>query len=149
MRKIIDEFKAFIARGNVLDMAIGVIMANAVGKITTSLVNDVIMPITGMFAGSADLSKLNICIRKAQYNAAGELVKEQINIGLGTFISTILDFLIVAFIIFLIVRSINSAHEKFAKLKEKELEREKEHKGPSVEELLTQILEEQKKKNKL
>ena len=63
MRKIIDEFKAFIARGNVLDMAIGVIMANAVGKITTSLVNDVIMPITGMFAGSADLSKLNICIR--------------------------------------------------------------------------------------
>lgn len=145
MKKIIEEFKMFIARGNVTDMAIGVIMANAVGNVTTSLVNDVIMPIIGVFAGSTDLSKLNICIRKAEYSATGELIREAVNIGIGTFLATIFDFIIIAFILFLIIKSLNSAHERFIRLQEKE----REHNTPKVEELLSQILEEQKKKNKL
>ncbi|MBQ7743415.1 MAG: large conductance mechanosensitive channel protein MscL [Lachnospiraceae bacterium] len=142
MKKIIDEFKTFIMRGNVLDMAIGVVMATAFGKITTSLVNDVIMPIVGKFTGGVDLSKLNICIQEAKYNELGEVISEPVNIGIGTFISTIIDFIIIAFIIFMVVKAINIASEKLIKKEEAEAKAE----GPTEKELLANILEEIRKK---
>ena len=141
MKKIIEEFKAFVLRGNVFDMAIGVVIATSFGKITTSLVNDIMMPIIGQITGGIDLSKYVICIQKAEVNELGEVIKEPVNIGIGIFISTIIDFIIVAFVIFVIIKAINVANEKLMK---KKAEEEKK-KGPTTEELLTDILEELKK----
>ena len=97
-----SEFKEFIMRGNVLDMAVGVIIASAFGKITTSLVNDVILPAVGSLLGKVDLSELNIDLREAVMD--GEtVVTPAVQIGIGTFLVTIIDFLIFAFVVFLIV----------------------------------------------
>lgn len=106
------EFKEFIARGNVLDMAVGVIIATAFGKITTSLVNDVFMPFIGWIIGEIDLTQLNITLTEAVVNEAGEVTTPAVVIGIGTFISTIIDFILVAFIIFLVVKFFNKAKEK-------------------------------------
>jgi len=146
------EFKEFIMRGNVLDMAIGVIIASAFGKITTSLVNDVFMPLIGWIIGDFDLSKLNIVLSPAVTDAAGNITKNAVTIGIGTFIVTIIDFLIIAFIVFMVIKTINKAQElaeKALKKKEEEAVEEikEEVKAPTTEELLTQILEEIKKKN--
>ena len=142
MKKIIEEFKTFILRGNVFDMAIGVVIATAFGKITTSLVNDIIMPIIGQLTGGIDLSKYVICIQKAQLNELGEVVKEPVNIGIGAFVSTVIDFIIIAFVIFLVIKSVNAAAEKLNIKKEEEAK----EKGPTTEELLTEILQELKKR---
>ena len=83
----IGEFKEFISKGNVLDMAIGVIIATAFGKITTSLVNDVFMPFIGWLIGGVDLSKLNITLEEAEIDAAtGEIAKEAVVMGIGSFL---------------------------------------------------------------
>lgn len=111
MKKLISEFKDFIMRGNVLDMAIGVIIASAFGKITTSLVNDVFMPVIGCVIGGVDLSKFNILIKKAVVEN-GEVVKDAVVIGIGTFLSTVIDFIIVAAIVFAIVKLFNAFHKK-------------------------------------
>ena len=142
-----SEFKEFIMRGNVLDMAVGVIIASAFGKITTSLVNDVIMPAVGSLLGKVDLSELNIVLREAVMD--GEtVVTPAVQIGIGTFLVTIIDFLIIAFVVFLIVKCFGKAKEiadaKLNKTKEEEVE-VIEEKAPTTEELLTQILAEIKK----
>ena len=100
-----SEFKTFISRGNVVDMAVGVIIGGAFGKIVTSLVNDVLMPVIGVFLGGLDFSDLSIKVGDA-------------TIKYGSFIQTIVDFLIVAFCIFLIV----TLFESFKKKKEEETE---------------------------
>lgn len=100
-----SEFKTFISRGNVVDMAVGVIIGGAFGKIVTSLVNDVLMPVIGVFLGGLDFSDLSIKVGDA-------------TIKYGSFIQTIVDFLIVAFCIFMIVK----LFESFKKKKEKETE---------------------------
>ena len=111
MKKILKEFKDFIARGNVLDMAIGVIIAGAFGKITTSLVNDVLMPTIGWITGSRDTTGLNIVVREAVMD--GEtVVQEAITIGFGTLLGTIIDFLLVAMVVFAIVKAMNVAKAK-------------------------------------
>ena len=136
-----SEFKEFIMRGNVLDMAVGVIIASAFGKITTSLVNDVIMPAVGSLLGKVDLSELNIVLREAVMD--GEtVVTPAVQIGIGTFLVTIIDFLIIAFVVFLLVKCFGKA--KLNKTKEEEVE-VIEEKAPTTEELLTQILAEIKK----
>ena len=117
MKKILKEFKDFIARGNVLDMAIGVIIAGAFGKITTSLVNDVLMPTIGWITGSRDTTGLNIVVREAVME--GEtVVQEAITIGFGTLIGTIIDFLLVAMVVFAIVKAMNAAKAKAKKEEE-------------------------------
>ena len=83
MKKFIAEFKEFISRGNVMDMAIGVIIATAFGKITTSLVGDVFMPLIGWLIGDIDLTQLNITLSPAVLNEAGEVTKEAVVIGTG------------------------------------------------------------------
>ena len=144
MKNFIKEFKEFIAKGNVLDMAIGVIIAGAFGKITTSVVNDILMPIIGaIFGGSSLKDSLNITLQPAVLDEAGEVVKEANVLGLGNLITFIIDFIIVAFICFLIVKAFNKAREAAAK---KEEPKEEAPAGPTTEELLAQILEELKAK---
>ena len=93
------EFKTFIARGNVIDMAVGVIVGGAFSNITTSLINDIIMPILGIFTSSITFADLSI--------EAGEAV-----IAYGNFIQAVVNFLVMAFVVFCLVRAINSFHRK-------------------------------------
>ena len=137
MKKIIAEFKEFISRGNVMDMAIGVIIATAFGKITTSLVNDVLMPFISWLVGARDMSALNLLVRPEVLNDAGEVVQESITIGFGTLLGTVIDFILVALVVFAIVKAANMARARLEKQKEAEEEAAPE---PSNEEkLLTEI----------
>ena len=104
--KLFDEFKAFVMRGNVLDMAVGVIVGGAFGKIVTSLVNDIFMPIIGMIIGNVDFSSLEIKL--------GEPVEgvEQAAIRYGAFIQEIVNFLIIALCIFMVIKVINKLQKK-------------------------------------
>ena len=120
MKKIINEFKAFIARGNVMDMAVGVIVATAFGKITTSLVNDVFMPFISWIFGTRDMTALNLVVRPEVLNDAGEVVQTAITIGFGTFVATIIDFLLVAMVVFMVVKAMNTAKAKLEKKQEEE-----------------------------
>ncbi|MBQ7874200.1 MAG: large conductance mechanosensitive channel protein MscL [Oscillospiraceae bacterium] len=112
MKKFIEEFKTFIAKGNVLDMAVGVIIATAFGKITTSLVNDVFMPFIGWLIGDIDLTELNIVLSPEVLNEAGEVMTPAVVVAIGTFLSTVIDFILIAFVVFLIVKAFNTAKEK-------------------------------------
>ena len=150
MKKLAEEFKAFIMRGNVLDMAVGVIIATAFGAITTTLVQKVLMPLIGCIFGGIDLDKLNIVLKEAVMNGE-EVVKEAVVMEIGTFITAIINFIIVALIVFLIVKAFNKARAvaEAKKKKEEEAEaepEEEEEPKPTTEELLQQILEELQKK---
>ena len=122
MKKFIEEFKTFIAKGNVLDMAVGVIIATAFGKITTSLVNDVFMPFIGWIIGDVDLTEMNIVLSPEVLNEAGEVATPAVVMAIGTFISTIIDFILIAFVVFLIVKAFNKAKEKAEEKKKAEEE---------------------------
>ena len=103
------EFRQFIARGNVLDMAVGVIIGGAFGKISTSLVNDILMPLLSLLTGGADFSQWQWVLREAVYDAGGNEVRAAVAINYGSFLSTILDFLIIAFAVFCLIKAINPA----------------------------------------
>ena len=141
MKKFLSEFKEFALRGNVLDMAIGVVIGGAFGKITTSLVNDVIMPLVGMLIGGIDLSQLDIVLKPAVMNG-DEVVTAAVTLGIGTFLTTIIDFILVALVIFLMIKAINRFHKK-----KEEAPGPEEPKGPTSEELLTEIRDLLKEKN--
>ena len=143
MKKLIEEFKKFIMRGNVLDMAIGVVIATAFGKITSSLVNDLLMPFISWICGSRDMSALNIVLRPAKV-VNGEMVNEAIIFGLGSFVGTVIDFLLIALVVFLILKAFNKASELSHRKAEEEAQAQPPK--PTAEELLTQILEEIKSK---
>ena len=104
--KFIREFKEFAMRGNVMDMAIGIILGAAFGKIVSSLVNDVIMPPIGLLIGGVDFSDLSIVMKEAVGDTAA------VKLNYGSFIQVIIDFLIVAFAIFLLIKSLNSLKKK-------------------------------------
>ena len=148
---LIAEFKEFIMRGNVIDMAIGVIIAGAFGKITTSLVNDVFMPFLGWIIGDFDMTQLNLILVEEVKNAAGEITTPAVVIGFGSLISTVIDFLLIALIIFAIIKVFNTAKNlaeaKLLPKKEEETPAEEEVKAPTTEELLSEILAEIKKGN--
>ena len=105
------EFKEFIARGNVMDMAVGVIIGGAFGKISTSLVNDVIMPAVSMLTGGVDFSGWKIVLKEAVIEN-GEEIAAAVTINYGSFLATILDFLIIAFAVFCLIKGINAMHRK-------------------------------------
>lgn len=110
---MLKEFKQFAMRGNVLDMAIGIIIGVAFGKIVTSLVNDVIMPPIGVLLGKVDFSNLFINLSGTPYDwLAAAKEAGAATIAYGVFLNTVLDFLIVAFVIFLIVRQVNKLKRK-------------------------------------
>ena len=140
MKKMLKEFKDFIMRGNVLDMAVGVIVAGAFGKITTSLVNDVFMPFISYLFGARDMTALNLVVRPEIVNEAGEVTQAAIVIGFGTFVATIIDFILVALVVFMVVKAINTAKAKLEKKKEEEPAAPPAPPAPSAEEvLLTEI----------
>ncbi|MEQ8478972.1 large-conductance mechanosensitive channel protein MscL [Fulvivirga sp.] len=104
--KIIDEFKAFAVKGNVADMAVGIILGVAFGKIVTSLVNDIIMPPIGILVGGIKFSDLSLVLKEA----VGET--PAVTLNYGNFLQVTFDFLLVAFAVFMIVKAINSAKRK-------------------------------------
>ncbi len=133
----ISEFKTFISRGNVIDLAVGVIVGGAFSKIVTSLVNDILTPIIGILIGGKDLSNLALKIGDA-------------NIAYGAFIQNIIDFLIIAFCIFIFIKFINRI---FLKSKEEKKEEKKEEPPKKSEEVILleeirDLLKKQKKSSK-
>ena len=106
MKKFFAEFKAFAMRGNVLDMAVGVVIGGAFGKITTSLVNDIIMPLISMLTGGIDFSGWKWVLKAAEGDAA------EVAVNFGSFIAVVLDFIIIAFAVFCMVKAINKFHKK-------------------------------------
>ena len=141
MKKFFNEFKEFIMRGNVLDMAVGVIVATAFGKITTSLVNDLFMPFISWLFGTRDMSALNLLVRP-EVVENGTVVQEAITIGFGNFVAVVIDFLLMSLVVFLILKLFNKARS----LTEKPVEEEPEEEpAPTTEQLLAEILEELKK----
>ncbi|RUL74402.1 large-conductance mechanosensitive channel protein MscL [Dyella choica] len=110
---VLQEFKEFAMRGNVVDMAVGVVIGGAFGKIVTSLVNDVIMPPLGWVTGGIDFSAMKVVIRQADNSNPAHKIPE-IAVAYGSFINSILAFLIVAFAIFMLVKIINRFYSKAA-----------------------------------
>ena len=132
MKKFFGEFKEFIQRGNVLDMAVGVIIATAFGAITSSLINDILMPFIGWLIGAQDMTALNVTL-------AGE-GETAIVLGFGTFVGAIINFILVAFVVFCIVKAFNKAREAAEKKKEEPAPEPEAEPEPSNEEkLLTEI----------
>lgn len=128
-----SDFKAFAFKGNVVDMAVGVIIATAFSKIVSSLVNDVFMPFLSWLIGSQDFSNLNIVLVAPTLDEAGEVVDPGVSMLLGSFIQNVIDFFLIALIVFIFVRIIS-------KLKKKQAEAPAEPPKPSNEEvLLTEI----------
>ena len=139
---MISEFKEFIAKGNVMDLAVGVIIGGAFGKIVSSLVDDVIMPPIGLLLGGVDLSDKMLVMKEAGVDAAGKEVPA-VAIKYGAFIGQVLNFLIIAFVIFLMVKFVNNMRRRL----EKPVEEEAAPAGPTQEELLTEIRDLLKSKN--
>ena len=108
---MITEFKEFAMRGNVIDLAVGVVIGAAFGKIVTALVDKVIMPPLGLLIGGVDFSKLGIVLKQASLDAAGKEVPAVV-LAYGEFINALVQFVIVAFAIFLVVKAINRIHKK-------------------------------------
>lgn len=124
MKKFFEEFKAFAMRGNVLDMAVGVVIGGAFGKITNSVVNDIIMPLISMLTGGIDFSAWKWVLKEAVMEGSEVVTPE---------IAVILDFIIIAFAVFCMVKAINKMHDKLSKPAEPEPEKAPE---PTKEELL-------------
>lgn len=109
---MLKEFKEFISKGNVIDLAVGVIIGAAFGKIVTSLVDDIIMPPIGKLLGNADFSNLYIALAGQTAKTLDEAKKAGAVIAYGNFINTLIQFLIIAFVIFLLVKAINRLRRK-------------------------------------
>ena len=131
MKKFFNEFKEFAMRGNVVDMAVGVIIGAAFGKIVTSLVNDIIMPAVGVLTGGVNFSDYKFVIQKGVMQGT-EVITPEVAITWGAFVQTIIVFIIIAFCIFVAIKAIN-------KFKRKEEEAPAAPAGPTQEELLTEI----------
>lgn len=109
--KFWSEFKEFAMKGNVVDMAVGVVIGAAFGKIVTSLVNDLIMPLIGVLIGGFDFQKLKIVLHQAVMD--GEtVVRPAVTLNYGNFIQETVDFLIISFSIFLVIKAVNKLHNK-------------------------------------
>ncbi|HKK75712.1 MAG TPA: large-conductance mechanosensitive channel protein MscL [Saprospiraceae bacterium] len=131
------EFKAFIMRGNVLELAVAVIIAGAFGAIVKSFTADVIMPPIGLALGDVNFADLAYTLKAAEFNDAGEVLTEAVQVRYGAFIQTIIDFLIIAFVIFMIVRSYNKIQDRMKKKEEEQAPAPPP--GPTAEDLLAEI----------
>lgn len=130
---MLKEFKAFISKGNVLDLAVGLIMATYFGAIVKSMVDDMLMPLIGKLIGGVDFNDLKYVISEAVMDAEGNETAAEVAIRYGTFINTIITFIFVAFSVFLVVKAYN-------KLKKKEEEKPAAPPAPTKDqELLTEI----------
>ena len=122
--KIIQEFKEFIARGNVMDMAVGVVMGAAFKGIIDSLVADIITPFISVLTGKVNIAELKL------------VISEQLTIPYGNFLQNIINFLVIAFAVFMMVKVVNGVHKKFEKKQEEEAAADP---APTTEELLAEI----------
>ena len=111
MKKLFKEFGDFIKRGNVIDLAVAVVIGGAFSSIVTSLVNDIIMPVIGMITGGIDVSSLSATVGSA-------------TLQYGAFLQAVINFLIIAFVIFMVIKAMNTASEKVSKLKKKDAKEE-------------------------
>ena len=112
MGKFIQEFKEFALKGNVMDLAVGIIIGGAFGKIVSSLVNDIIMPPIGLITGSS-FEDAKVVLRAAEVDTTtGETLKEAITLNWGSFVQTTVDFFIIALCIFLLIKAMNSFRKK-------------------------------------
>ncbi len=142
MKKFIEEFKAFALQGNVFDMAIGVVIGGAFTAIVTSLVTDIITPLISLITNTENLEKLEWVLKDAVVGADGEVVKEALVLRYGSFMDSIISFLIIAVIIFMAIKAIN----KLTSAKKAQEEEVEETPEPSEEVvLLTKIYETLKK----
>jgi len=107
---MLQEFRTFIEKGNVMDLAVGVIIGGAFGKITASLVDDILMPLIGLFLPGG--VKGAIVLKAAQLDAAGTVIEEAVQLNYGNFLNTVINFLIIAWVIFLIVKAFNKLRER-------------------------------------
>ena len=112
MKKFFSEFKTFAMRGNVIDMAVGVVIGGAFGKITTSIVNDIIMPLISMITGGIDFTSWKWILKAAELDAEGVEIAKEVAVNFGNTIAIILDFIIIAFAVFCLVKGLNSLHKK-------------------------------------
>ena len=136
MGKFLDEFKTFAMRGNVVDLSVGVVMGGAFGKITTSVVNDIIMPAVAMLTGGVSFTDWKLVLKEAVMAADGVTVEvAEVAINYGNLISTIMDFIIIAFAVFCMVKFINGLHKK----KEEEPAPPADPEPTAEEKLLTEI----------
>lgn len=133
MRKFFREFTNFIKRGNVLDLAVGIIIGGAFNTIVKSLVNDILMPVIGLIGGK-NVSEANIVLVPATLSSEGEVLENAVTLNYGAFIQTIIDFLIIAFTIFVIIKVVNGLQKKL-KRPEEAVPQAK----PNSEVLLTEI----------
>jgi large conductance mechanosensitive channel len=130
MKKVFSEFRDFAMRGNMIDMAVGIILGGAFGKIVSSLVADIIMPAIGLLVGGITFSDLKVTLKQA-VTEAGEVITPAITINYGQFLQVIFDFIIIAFAIFLMIKGINALHRK--------KQEEKPAAPPADVQLLTEI----------
>jgi large conductance mechanosensitive channel len=134
---MMSEFREFAMRGNVVDMAVGIVIGAAFGKIVSSFVSDVLMPPLGLAIGGADFSQLSVVLREATDGA------EAVTLNYGVFIQTVIDFVIIAFAIFMVIKAMNS-------MKKKEEAKPEEPPKPSAEvALLTEIRDQLKNQNRV
>lgn len=129
---IVNEFKEFISKGNVIDLAVGIIMGTAFGKVVSSLVEDVVMPPIGYLMGGVDFSELAIVLKEAVKNSAGVVTTEAVSIQYGTFINTLINFLVVSASVFVMVKVANFMKNQ----------RQEETVSDSVEEIKEDVNEE-------
>ena len=110
--EFLKEFKEFAVKGNVMDMAVGVIIGGAFGKIVTSVVNDIIMPPVGLLVGGVDFSDMKLTLKQAVLDAAGAVVTPAVTWNYGAFVQQVVDFTILAFCVFLMVKLMNRLTKK-------------------------------------
>ena len=140
MKKFFEEFKTFAMRGNVIDMAVGVVIGGAFGKISTSIVNDIIMPLVSMLTGGIDFTAWKLVMKQAVLAADGSVVTPEVAINFGNTVAVIVDFIIVAFAVFCMVKALNNLHRKKEEPEpQPEPEPEPVPPAPTAEELLCEI----------
>ncbi len=141
MKKFISDFKAFALKGNIVDMAIGVVIGGAFGKIVTSLVNDIITPLIGLLTGNISLSDLKFVLAEAVIDASGEVTTPELAVTYGAFLQTVIDFFIIAFSIFMVMRVAMNARKKIEDMKKKEEEVKEEAAEEAKDTELSVLLE--------
>ncbi len=147
MHDTLEEFKKFIFRGNVVDMAVGVVVGGAFSTIVNSMVNDIIMPVVGAIAGGTTFTNYKLVLRPEVLNEAGEVVTAEAAILYGSFIQNIINFLIIAACVFSAIKLMNRLTEQFKAKEEPAPEEPEEPAGPTSEELLAEIRDLLKEKN--
>lgn len=141
MKKTLQEFKAFIMTGNVIDLSVAVLLATAVGAVVTGFTNDIMMPIIGYFTGGIDFSDLKLVLSAAQLDAEGNVLNPENAILYGQWINSVISLVIVGFVLFMIVKAYNKTRKK------KEEPEPEAPAGPTQEELLAEIRDQLKSLN--